>query len=261
MYLMRYDKEVLENYILGESINGFDIHKLENNEDFMREVIVYSNNPKLYYFCSEKLKMNSNFVLFIIEKFINNYQAIDDIILDYFKNIRDDIKRKEFEIGLSELSIKYNDYHLKKYCILVNNVYNLEMNEFKKIINRITKNNYGIGFYLVIDRYSESKTIMNFFAKELLDDILVDYSLESELHKNFEKPELVVKYGINSFILSVIRTIDEYLANYLSTDISLMNETVDKINFYIDRWDEYDNQMEEKLINKKSLKLSFKKNI
>ena len=252
MYITRYEKKLIDDYINGNDIVGYNLEELEDNADFMREVLLRTEDAKMYYMCSNKLKGDLRFVLFLIEKFYKCTHIINDIIVNYFKINNNDIKRKEFELCLASLSLRINNEQLRKYQNLVVNVYCFEMDEYKRIIDRIKqdklKSFYGIGFYFVIDRYGESNIIKNFFAQSMLDDIFMDYKLETKLHRKYTCPNEVEEYGINNFILDIVNMYDIHLKKYLEVKPVLMHEIYLKVKFYLRRWDKYDLKLAEDVL-------------
>lgn len=254
MYIMKYDSKLINDYIMGNDIDGHLIEELENDIDFMREILVKTNDSKMYNMCSDRLKKDLEFTLFVIEHFINEKNFINDVIVNYFKMNNDNIKRKEFELSLASLSIKYNNDYLKRYQDLVANMYCLEVNEYQKVISRLDnkewKKYYGMGFYFVIDRYGESEFVKDFFAQSMLDDIFVDYKLETEIHRKYPNQKDLEKYGINNYILEIVSSYDIHLKNYVAFKLELIQQISEKIKYYLQRWDMYNLNLADDVLHK-----------
>lgn len=261
MYIIHYDKKLVSDYIMGNDITDFTLEELEDNADFMREVIVKTDDPKMYYLCSDRLKFDLQFLQFVIERFIDSETIINNIVLEYFKNACDEIKRRELEIILGELSLKYKkSIYLKKYRNLIANTYIGEMNDFKSIISRVNSNQrrmyFGIGFFFVLDKYGSSKIIKDFYAKNIMEDILVNFDIERDLHSKFNDSYEVSNYGINTYILEKVNNYDIHLGNYLSANIHLMDEALKVIFVYLNRWNHYNSKFMRYILNKISSYLS-----
>ena len=65
----KYNKELIMNYINGNDIGDYDLNELEDDKLFMTKVIEFSNDEKMYNFCSDNLKKNYEFIKYIILKF------------------------------------------------------------------------------------------------------------------------------------------------------------------------------------------------
>lgn len=274
MYIMRYDKKLIYDYIMGNDIDGISLEELEDNVDFMREVIVKTNDPKMYYLCSDRLKIDFRFLVFLIERYIEQETTINNIVLNYFKNIHDEVKRRELEIILGELSFKYSENnYLKKYQNLLINTYVTEMNEYKYIISKMSdfqkRKYFGTGFFFVLDRYGSSKIINDFYAKSIMKDILLDFDLESDLHEKFKNPYDLTKYGVNTYILEVIKNYDIHLKNYLSANTNLLDKALAMLFIYLNRWNKYNSsitndvlkKIDDYVSNNENISLSFRKKL
>ena len=71
--------EKINNKLVIDYINGEDIENieaLENDFDFMKAVIDKSNDKNFYNLCSNDLKINHDFVLYLIYKFSDNKSFI-----------------------------------------------------------------------------------------------------------------------------------------------------------------------------------------
>lgn len=247
MFITKYNKSLINDYVMCNNIDDKIIEKLEDEAGFMREVLMTTDDPKMYYFCSNRLKKDIEFNMFAIEYFISKNIDVNNIVCSYFKLLNDEIKRKEFEIKLCELSLKYfHNAYLKKYRDLVTNSYINEMKSYQKSISKINdkklKNYYGVGFFCIMNKYSKSDNIKNFYAKNIFEDIILSYKIESDLHKKFESANEVLEYGVNRYLLSIIGVYDRHLENYLMVNYNLMKNETAKINTYLKRWDEYDMQ-------------------
>ena len=56
--MKKIDISLVKNYVNGEDLGEFTIEQLENDKDFMMSVISYTNDIKMYSFCSDKVKQD-----------------------------------------------------------------------------------------------------------------------------------------------------------------------------------------------------------
>lgn len=246
MKLMKFSSKMLHDYIDGKNLDGYNIDTLENDIDFMTEVILISGDKNMYELCSKKLKTNYNFVSFLVNLFAYDKDFINKIITNYIKNEKDNVKRNEMYILLNNLSYDYDD--LKEYRIVLQAFYTTKMVETYAIISKLegtVKKEFGNGFYLILDEYSKSNIICDFFAVKMMDDIFSQIKLEDFIHQKFRKAEDLERFGINSLLLSIIRKKDKYLALHLENNLSLMNIYKQKVSSFIKRWNYYNDLLVE----------------
>ena len=84
---MKYDENLINDYINGNDMDDDILEQLEDNTDFMIEVIKKSNDKKMYFFCSENVKKDFRFVEFFIKKFKDDINLINKVA-DTFINSR-----------------------------------------------------------------------------------------------------------------------------------------------------------------------------
>ena len=81
----KYDDKLVEDYVQGNDIDKYDIEELENDSQFMMQVIDKTNDKKMYEFCSSKVKDDYEFIKFMIYKFQNDKDFIVMLADDYLK--------------------------------------------------------------------------------------------------------------------------------------------------------------------------------
>ena len=82
--MVRITDNLIRNYINGDDskIRGCTIEELENNPLFMKKVIECTQDVKMYNYCSDKVKTDFNFVLFLVANFGNNLEFLVNAV-DY----------------------------------------------------------------------------------------------------------------------------------------------------------------------------------
>lgn len=246
----KYNKKLIFDYIVGNEIIDYDIDTLENDYEFMMEVIKRTKDKKMYNLCSEEVKNNYLFIRFIVETFMSDLNFVNKIIRDYIEDMdQDDIRARELTVLISEHITRINsednmDLFLHKACAKA--FYDLELCTFQYLIEEVNdeelKKEYGLGFLYYFDKYNTSKIICDFFAKGLVDEIFNYYtklSLEDLLHKNFKTFNEISDYGVNKFLLDHISEFDIYLADYISENIELLNKFSKEIKRIEKNWDRY----------------------
>ena len=102
--MKKYSKKMIDNYILGNEIDGYNITELENDKDFMMLVIGTTNDNKMYNLCSDELKVNYEFVKYLIIKFKNNIDFICEVADYYLAKTKEEINRLKIVIKMIELT-------------------------------------------------------------------------------------------------------------------------------------------------------------
>ena len=96
--MKKYNNQLIMDYINGNDIEDYDLDELENDKLFMTKVIDFSNDEKMYNFCSEKLKKDYEFIKYIILKFRNNIEFITEVADYFLDNTDTDYERTELLI-------------------------------------------------------------------------------------------------------------------------------------------------------------------
>ena len=91
-----YPKKLVRDYIMGEDIVGYQIEDLENDVQFMSQVLIMSRDKKMFYFGSEEVQHNSDFLKCAIQTFPKDITFLNEIVTEGLKFPMDEISRMEF---------------------------------------------------------------------------------------------------------------------------------------------------------------------
>ena len=251
----KYNNNIINSYINGEDLGDYSKDDLENDKIFMMLVITRTNDKNYYDLCSLELKMNYEFVSFLIEKFENDISFICEVADYYLENSDDEITRFELVIKMADLmegkeEEKYQEYNVIRESFFLTK--RVQIEEGKLNINdEYTSSKIGMGFLWIFDLFHNNKIILNYFAKKIIENILEEnnINLENMLHQQFDNPQEINKIGIHNYMLKFIGIYDSMLASYLSTNLDLLDEYKNKIDKIQKRWNQYDNRNEQKKYN------------
>lgn len=239
-----YGKKLVFDYVNGNDIYGYNIDDLENNLDFMIDVIKFTKDKKMYELCSDSVKNDYVFVKFMIETFKDDISFVSSLALSYLeKTDEEDITYKEILVMVGDLVGDMDNLltiRLKREIFAT-----LELCSIQDALS--DKNNcdlnkeLGMGFIFIIDSYGSSNIIKNYFAKEFIDKIFFteDITLEEFIHKHFKKFSLLEKQGINTFLINYIEMHDHYLAAHISKHIYLLDDLRQSIIKIGKNWNKY----------------------
>ena len=252
--MLKYNKKLVLDYVSGNDIKDYTIDELEDDYQFMIEVINYTNDKRIYDLCSDNVKNNYNFVKFIVDKFKKDISFIVSVADNYLNHISsDDITYKELIIYMSKLKCDRDE--LMAILLRKSAFESEEMVSINYFLanekNESLKNKLGLGFVFIIDNYGSSEIIMNHFAKCFVNELLYkeDNYLEFLLHKKFKTFDELKKQGINTFLVDYIGLYDQYLSLHISTHLELLDD-IKKDLVRIDKnWDNYNSLINKRKIN------------
>ena len=249
---MKISKELVFNYINGSDIPDYDIKDLENNRDFMIEVLKCTKDSKMYLFCSNNLKKDPQFIKSIINIFKNEKEFLDEIVKEYLSTLiekkeelkeQDLISRNEIIILMTEVNSNKNNYYYDYLAGLIYRYMNTEI----EFIKSTTKNDLflkriGKGFYILYEKYKQSSIILDYIAKRMAEEIFYeDKNLDfDKLIYTFYNGEKITKNkGINNFIFSYISMYDRKLSEYLILHKDLIKDIAKEINKFQQQFEAY----------------------
>ena len=243
-----FDISLIKNYINGDSLGKYSIDELENNCEFMKEVIDYTNDCNIYNLCSDNLKKDYTFVKYLVNKFNNNYEFIDKISSYYLNNGKNKMNKKELCILLEnilpkELSEKY--YRINTIKFYVDRL-KIEMYNKK---NPSTKDLVGMGFINFNKEYSNNKITFDYYVKSLIEEIMKDYNrFRVDLYDELMKSNFTSEMDVASFIVDYISKNDIFLGMYINNNLHLIDDIIKDTNKLKNQW-----YKEKNIINKERL--------
>ncbi len=254
--MSKYNRKVILDYINGNEIVDYDIEELEDDYEFMIEIMNYTNDKNMYNLCSDKVKNNYDFVKFVVNKFRNDLNFICQIADNFLQNVKDELIEMEFVIIMRNLTENKDTEYIRKYEVLSNATFSTKMVEIELIRAQYKEdeevvNEIQTGFWFIIDRYSCSDIITKFYAQKFIDVIISENNINIEvlLHERFNKYEDLEKNGINNYLIEFINSYDSYLSNYVSCNLDVLKNIKEQMNKAKLRWNFYNSTNEAKKYN------------
>lgn len=247
--MKKYNKELINQYINGEDIVEYSINELEGDKDFMIQVINISNDYRFYNLCSDEVKLDYEFIKYLILKFKENIKFICLVADEFLGKSEDDFAKTELTLIMRDLTKGDETKHIE-YCVAAESMYcvkRLEV-EFCKGLEKDEQfsEEIGMGFWFIFDLYNGSDIILNFYIGKIIKDIFSENELDLEnlLHNNFKSKEEINDMGINNFIVRFIERYDPMLSSYLSANIGYLSELRLDIQKIQNNWENYNNDKE-----------------
>lgn len=237
--MSKYNEKLIYDYIFGNDIENYDIEELENDYDFMTEVISRSNDKNMYNLCSYELKNDYNFVKFIIEKFKDDIEFICNIADSYLEITKDELELIELNIIMKNLTKNCDEFIKLKYNVYVVSFYNtlvVDLEVYKRKEKWI-----GEGFLIAFELYNSSKIILDFLAEKFITSFIFSdrINIEELMHKRFKTYNEFLQYGKNNFLIETINCYDSILASYLQTNVKILEVLDEKIKLIKKEWNVY----------------------
>ena len=236
---------------MGLDLGKYSVEELENDEDFMIDVLEYSQDKNMYKLCSNSLKTKSKMMQYMFDKYGDDEEFIKENVIDAFHkdgpgdidslivtfdyehkhNIDDSIVREDLAI-LTDEELKYLDNILEKYKDNVD-------------VMSVLQNGFAI-IQDEFENYETKKIILDYFAKVFIREAL---SLElkngkRDLNVALEEASKKEYFNMNRFIIEYISDYDTNLGEYASKNLGVINPIRESIRNFIINKPMYDKQVE-----------------
>ena len=238
--------EYVYKYINSDDIDDSTIELLENTKLFMEKVILITNDYKMYYYCSDKVKTDPGFVRFLMKKFTNNLDFLCEVANYYLKNGKNDKYTLEIAILMKAILKGNNDSRFYDYQIMADIMYtslrlqvesakNMEKDDYE------FQYNTGLGFWYIFDMHKNNELVTDFYAKKMINEVFLDdyYSLDKVLHNQYSSVEEIENKDIYNVLINAISIYDNMLAAYVAVHKNLLKGMLNKLSSVIKRWDKY----------------------
>lgn len=246
-----YRNSIVEKYIAGDDIPGYTLYELENDPDFMKKVIHYSNDKKMYYFCSDEAKKNYELVKFVVTRFKDDVEFVNKVANEYISSINDmeDITVIELTLMMSEINKNKDTIEEVSYKLMAGFIYTDEDIASHVLIDSLGNKSLretGNVFNYILNKYGNSKIITDFFATRLLNEIFYKEKINFEefIHLNCKDKNMIRPEKIIGFIINVVERTDIYLADYLKKYPNLLDKLKKDIIMVSNNWENYNKKLE-----------------
>lgn len=248
----KISKNLLIRYVNGDMIE--DVEKLESDPKFMKEVFLFTRDKKMYALCSDEVRGNATFVLFLFRLFPLDKAFLVEVANGYFAlSKKEDVASLEIYILLSNL-LKESDLGCSEEMDIMiarcHAVTESMLFQTKSAINIAISEvsdlsvcqELGLGFSLVNEQFFSHEVILDFFAKSYLHDIFKknqEGTFEDILHQKFAHFEKLKGKEIQKFLLSYISSFDQELSWYVGDHIYLLDDFLKTAFQIITNWKNY----------------------
>ena len=242
----KYSKQLIFDYVNGNDIVGYNIEELENDMEFMIEVIDFTNDKNMY--SSEKIKKNYELVKFMVQKFKDDKNFIIELSKNFIKNspylCYDSV---ELSILMSDITGEDNTEDLDYFgkVLMPKNIFFEKINYTASLIAQKNRN-LDMGFIVFQDALKDRTIILDFVAKEFIKKIFYsseEYTFEELIHKNIKNFDSVKQRGINNYLINYIGNYDKYLADYIMVHLNVLDDLKKELNRVSKEWNKYLNRL------------------
>lgn len=245
----KYNMKIVWDYINKMELEN--VKELEDDPKFMMQVIRATRDKKRYDLCSDNVKKDYEFIKFMINLFRKDKEFINKVASDYLeKTSFSSLNHQELICIMASIFNDYSELGLM-YNIEAISIYHknrLRVDIYIRSEQDIElRKQMGLGFCLILDsNISNSKIMLRYFASKYVEEIFYGnrkYNLEELMHKNIAFPSVIKEKGIKNFILDYIKVYDQILADFLSTNIDLLDSIATEIIRIFDNWNNYNNNI------------------
>ena len=249
---MKKLSEYVFDYINGE-LDKKIAKRIEDDEEIMLMIISRKKDFKYYEKASDRLKGSYSFVSKIINIF--SPEEVATIAETYTETTKDEFL-KSIEI-LCLVEEVYDRTKAEELEVYVDELETFYMMANKDIAKEVLKSLGEVvdsrdEFALVDEAFEESPIIVRFFAKRRLDEYFLYgpmNSYEEFIHANFRSKEDLLEKGFNTFLLEILYELDDALADYVYSNISILDRYKDLNEEVLENWDTYLRNINEEKIN------------
>lgn len=262
--MINCNKKYIFDYISGNDLEGCSIDDLENDPDFMAEVIKATRDKRMYNLCSDDVKKNYDFVKSMIIIFKEDTEFILRIAENYLENVEsnistENVEKDELIILMGNIYDETKDSDLLEYKVYSKAIYENMMSEITAYLILAEKEDIYSVFSFIESMYKGSKIVKDYFAKSLTRTLLFDngkYTFEELVHFRFKKIKDLEKIKDTTFLVNYISDIDEYLGAYLQNNPELLIEFKESLAYVKKNWNSYLHRINKEKIDLLSMEIN-----
>lgn len=246
----RYSEKIIKDYIEGNDLD-IDIDELESDPDFMIQVLDKTKDKNMLELCEDLMTD-----VYFIEKLINIFNEDFDFCKEKVMNFESNSESidDKFELNIYAYNL-FKESHLRgsdDFLYNMNTLYLRKMVEYGLIISieedQELINNWDEGFWLALTEYNNRPLILQFIAQKMTDNHLLKKDfLENKMHKRFKTKEEAEKYSSIQFVVECLKGYDDCLSGYVEKNNFLLTNVLKEVKKCIEKWDEYDYKIENKI--------------
>ncbi len=218
---------------MGEIIN---IQFCKSKNEIINKLRV---NRETFFELDEKTKYDYALIGDIFNEFRYDLAFLERVLDDVTQNVKEDWTF-EFNIRYLRLLEAQKQYNVRGYLVkdpvvpaelkikvfgmTVSAQANIMMGKLKRAIENTNAQSIGMGFIVILEMFSYSDVIKDYYAEEFVRSIFQNPNIESFLHQTYESFEEIEKTGLMTFIINYVATRDESLAYYFINHAHVLGE-------------------------------------
>lgn len=248
--MIKYSKDLIDKYINGDDIDTYNVDELEDDINFMMQVIGISGDSNFYELCSDRVKCDYTFIKYLIFRFKDKLEFICKAADHFIENTKNPLEATEIIVIMCELTKNHHSYNRKYSSAMFtdNNVTRLMVKIYKSIEENIElKKCIGKGFYYIYEEHKGYEFTLRYYAEVMLNDIIHENynTLENMFHQQFSSKDDIDESKLNSFFVKFVKQYDPVLANYISSNLVVLDFVKSRVKAIKSNWENY-NKITEK---------------
>lgn len=244
---MKKREELLEDYLDGKISNSSTLNELYNDSSFMKLLILKTRNPNYYNLCSDNLKRDIDFVLFLTRIFEDDLNLLFSMIYGYTRYCDErDPKYPELLYKINGYLKNFNNNFDITYFMLYKSkiiwffeIKQDKINYFLEDQSEKYQKENSFGFSIMQYFYNDSKETQMFFAEHYLEKLFYEYDFENYIHKKYQSLDALNSVGINTVLSDYVKSFDEGLYEFVLVRPELLKSGEIKLLQIKDNFDEF----------------------
>ena len=235
---MNYNKKTILDYVCGNDLE-FNDNELEDNYNFMLDVLKFTRDNKILKLCSARLLNDANFIYNVMQIFRSNKVFCIKLANHFILNNPFNYDINVINVALLASDINNNSYEdeLEPVYLYLDNVYDTIKTRPEKMMKKVS--DFKFNFGLVQNNFSNNYLFIEFMASNMLKELyynLTDNNLEYYVKSRYNSPRYIESMGVVQYILNVIRAYDEDLAGYVEFHQGLIKNKIIELTNIIKEW-------------------------
>lgn len=255
---MRVSAQRILDYISGNDIPEEELERLEDNEEFMLEVLKRTKDKATAFYASDRLLKNPSYIRKVIElfkedikfvtKIVDKYESLAEPITDPNILSVENIAFDELTVTLANIFKKTQDDRFMKYQMYASGltkVFQLSILfgclENESLVEEFFGNSNNLKPEYVLLAYQDSPILADFHIRNIIDNEFEDenFTLEELIHYYFTGVKDPKDIENLEMLLAAISEKNPNLKSYLRDNPQYLQDRIKTVEYIKKAWKQY----------------------
>lgn len=246
--MKKVSKKLVYDYIMGNDIPEEKLETLEDNQEFMLEVLKYTRDKEMFFFASDRLKEDVNFICKVANLFNTDYEFLEEL----YNSCDDEIV--SFELACLLANLETNE-DILKFRVLLHTLYLQFKIDVEATLMEESQHNlsiFGKGFVFAFEQFGNNETILTYIAKEMLNELFYEngeMTLTDFVHKNMQDVKTIYESKMKAYLVQFIQKYDASLSYYIGQHLEILEDLIKEILRIKRNWNYYITYVNERKVD------------